>query len=146
MLRSFGVLSLVVLLSAALVAGGFVWSRDQMTADAIIARRTRDQCTMMAVSVGASADGSTMSTHTNDCFDCDFRVALVKGKMHSPGEKRPVAPARFQYPRYIGLDRGETYFPENVIDKQVYPWEPTQAIAYIPEAERTFNYLEGSYA
>lgn len=44
-----------------------------------------------------------MATHTNDCFDCDFRVALVKGKLHAPGEKRPVAPARFQYPRYSML-------------------------------------------
>jgi hypothetical protein len=105
-------------------------------------------------------------------------VALVKGKYHAPGEKRPVAPARFQYPRYsiftsslfsyacyccrhynqcaacgcgllellVGLDRGETYFPENVIDKQVFPWQPTEAIEYIPQVQQTYNFLDGSYA
>lgn len=91
---------MIVAMMAYTSEAGSVWTRDQMTPQSIIHRRTRDQCTMMGVAAKASADGSTMATHTNDCFDCDFRVALVKGKLHAAGSKRGVAPARFQYPRY----------------------------------------------
>jgi len=36
-----------------------------------------DQCTAIAVSKGATSDGSTMTTHTADCFDCDWRINKV---------------------------------------------------------------------
>jgi hypothetical protein len=34
-----------------------------------------DRCTAIAVGRKASKDGSTMTTHTADCADCDWRIA-----------------------------------------------------------------------
>ena len=37
-----------------------------------------DQCTAILVSKEAAADGvGSMTTHTNDCLDCDFRIVKV---------------------------------------------------------------------
>jgi hypothetical protein len=38
----------------------------------------------------ASADGSTMTTHTADCAECDFRLARVPAKDWPEGAMRPV--------------------------------------------------------
>ncbi len=78
----------------------------------------KDKCTSIAVTPGASLDGSAMTTHTNDCADCDFRIGVVPGKVQTRSQ-RPVAPARFAYPRYIGDDRGPTFTADMVTDKQV---------------------------
>lgn len=104
----------------------------------------RDRCTSIGVTAGASLDGSTMTTHTNDCADCDFRIGVVPGGKTKRAQ-RPVAPARFVYPRYIGDDRGPTFLPENVFDKQ-FPWPATKPAGFIPEAEHRYSYVDGSYA
>ncbi len=36
-----------------------------------------DKCTAIAVARGATVDDSTMTTHTMDCFECDWRVNKV---------------------------------------------------------------------
>lgn len=38
----------------------------------------------------ASADGSTMTTHTADCAECDFRLARVPARDWPEGAMRPV--------------------------------------------------------
>jgi hypothetical protein len=42
------------------------------------------------------------------------------------------------YPRYVGYDRGPYYQP---VDGQ----NLSQPLGYIPQAERTFAYLQGTY-
>ena len=37
-----------------------------------------DKCTAIAVDRGGTVDGSTMTTHSADCFDCDWRVNKVR--------------------------------------------------------------------
>src|SRR5690349_1058272 len=39
---------------------------------------SKDKCTAIAVGRGATVDGSTMTTHTADCFECDWRVNKVR--------------------------------------------------------------------
>ena len=46
-------------------------AHNQMTA------APADKCTAIAVTRGATVDGSTMTTHSADCFDCDWRVNKV---------------------------------------------------------------------
>lgn len=84
-----------------------------------------------------------MTTHTNDCADCDFRLGVVPRRKNRDGT-RAVAPARFAYPRYIGDDRGTTFTADYVTDKQ-YPWEATKPAGFIPEVESTLSYVDGSY-
>jgi len=106
-------------------------------------------CTSILVAKGGAAGGATMTSQTNDCFNCDFRISRVPAKTHAPGSLRALWAGREAYPRYIGTDRGETYFPERV-DTSVYPWKAGEGLdhtvmATVPEVEATYAYLDGSY-
>jgi dipeptidase len=104
-----------------------------------------DQCTAILVSAGAAADGvGSMTTHTNDCLDCDFRLAKVPAKDHAPGSMRKIIGGRAQYPRYIGDDRGSVYTKDKIIPG-LYDWDTTEALGEIPEVEHTYAYLDGDY-
>ena len=48
----------------------------------------------------ATIDGSTMTTQTNDCDDCDFRMGLVPRANHTNDDKASIWAAQFSYPRY----------------------------------------------
>jgi hypothetical protein len=41
-----------------------------------------------------------MTTHTNDCSSCDFRIAKVPAQAHEDGAVHDVVLAAFDYPRY----------------------------------------------
>jgi len=142
--RSIGltVLGLLGLLLAVTATAVQPYSQAEIDAADIF---RKDRCTALAVGKKASTDASTMTTHTDDCADCDFRVALIKGKRFARHSKRPVAPVRFAYPRYLGYDRGDVFTPERLTDKQ-FDWKLTQPIGHIPQVEETYTYLDGSYA
>jgi len=104
-----------------------------------------DQCTAILVSAGGAAKGvGSMTTHTNDCLDCDFRLAKVPAKDHAPGSKRKIIGGRAQYPRYIGDDRGSAYTKDKVAPG-LFDWDTTKALGEIPEVNHTFAYLDGDY-
>ena len=48
----------------------------------------------------ATVERTTVTTHTADCKDCDFRLVRVPGASHQEGEKRSVLLDTLQYPRY----------------------------------------------
>lgn len=100
-------------------------------------------CTAIAVDAAASSDGA-MTTHTNDCTDCDFRLSLVPARDWPEGSKRPIMAARFGYPRYIGDLRGDNMKPENV-DRTYFDWKDTPAIGHIPQVSHTYSYIDGVY-
>ncbi len=41
-----------------------------------------------------------MVSYNDDCKDCDFRIASIKGREYNPTEERGIPAARFAYPRY----------------------------------------------
>ncbi|MCJ7644455.1 MAG: C69 family dipeptidase, partial [Candidatus Aminicenantes bacterium] len=47
-------------------------------------------CTSILVGKNASADGSTMTTHTADCGTCDWTWRHVPAANHKPGETRRI--------------------------------------------------------
>ncbi|RLN90012.1 hypothetical protein BBJ28_00006142 [Nothophytophthora sp. Chile5] len=93
----------------------------------------------------ASTTGTPMTTHTNDCSSCDFRIAKVPAQTHEDGAQHDVVLAAFDYPRY-----GNTpafpfeYLPEH-LDTRFYNWTTTPAIGRIPEVPETYAYIEGAY-
>jgi len=94
-------------------------------------------CTTIAVSAKASAHGSTMTTHTNDCATCDTRVAYIYPRDWPEGSTRPIYPAQLNYPRFVG-DRSPTYAP---LPGQVL----TQPMGHIPQVPHTYGYWEAGY-
>jgi len=102
-------------------------------------------CTAIAVGPLATRDGGTINTHSDDCFDCDFRIARVPPAVHQLPSARNVPPMRYTYPRYVGRDRGATFFPE-AVDKSIYNWSESLVVGTIPQVARTYSYIDGSYA
>jgi len=47
-------------------------------------------CTAIIVGRGATVDGSLMTTHNNDCMECDSRLARTDAKVHAPGTMKAV--------------------------------------------------------
>ncbi|KAF0697527.1 Aste57867_11792 [Aphanomyces stellatus] len=104
-----------------------------------------DKCTAILVGAKASTSGSPMTTQTNDCSSCDFRIAKVPQKHHAPGSKRDVVLVSQVYPRYVGTDRGAPeYFKENLL-QGFFNWTTTQPIGQIPQVDTTYGYIEGVY-
>ncbi|KAF0716097.1 Aste57867_3030 [Aphanomyces stellatus] len=104
-----------------------------------------DRCTAILVGAKASTSGAPMTTHTNDCTICDFRIAKVPEKHHAPGSMRDVFLPSGMYPRYVGKDRGAPeYFEEN-LEKGFYNWTNTQPIGQIPQVDTTYGYIDGVY-
>eukprot|EP00164_Ancoracysta_twista_P003856 GFYU01005174.1.p1 GENE.GFYU01005174.1~~GFYU01005174.1.p1 ORF type:complete len:713 (+),score=262.27 GFYU01005174.1:25-2163(+) len=104
-----------------------------------------DRCTSITVGASASVDGSTMTTHTNDCFQCDTRIVNIPAMDHPEGAKRAVYFAEgTEFPRYVGPSdptdpryRGPNYVLEG------YPL--TESIGEIPQVAHTYSYFDGSY-
>ena len=109
-----------------------------------------DQCTAILVSAGAAAKGvGSMTTHTNDCKECDFRLAKVPAMDHPANSTRKIWGGRAAYPRYIGDDRGDVYTAADVLTGDNYfAWDESvsKALGEIPEVAHTYGYLDGDYA
>mmetsp|Transcript_3767 Transcript_3767/g.5048 ORF Transcript_3767/g.5048 Transcript_3767/m.5048 type:complete len:609 (-) Transcript_3767:738-2564(-) len=100
-----------------------------------------DACTMLAAGRGTTSDGSTIVTHADDGGgSSDPRLAYVPARIHEKGSLRPVWPDLEDFPRYVGYDRGSTYFPRGKLLKRM-----TQPIGFIPQVEETYSYMEANY-
>ena len=96
----------------------------------------------------ASVSGGTMTTHTDDCLNCDFRIAKIPAKDHPAGSMRPIYTHRAPYPRFLDSsgNHGATFTPENT-DMDIYPWVEGEGdfapIASIPQVAHTYAYIDG---
>ncbi len=110
-----------------------------------------DRCTTMIVGPKATADGSTMTTHTADCAECDFRLAKVPARDWPKGAQRPVYLFASAYPRRVQVGRSETWEPDNLDDSlpQADAWTRpgfSKVLGHIPQVEHTYALIEGLYA
>lgn len=94
------------------------------------------------------SDGSTITTHNNDCNECDIRVTHVPARNWPKDSKRPVFPERSAYPKYAEEEayniHGPAYLVSN-IDSSIYKWPPMPPFFYIDQVEHTYGYTLGSY-
>ena len=107
-----------------------------------------EACTTTIVTRGASADGVTYVTHSNDAFSSDPNIVYVPAKDHAAGEMRKVYPAAiawdelpeyncFNYPRLVAPERAEAY--------NVPGGKRTKPLGEIPEAAHTYAYIDSDY-
>lgn len=106
--------------------------------------KAKDHCTAIIVGAKISTTGTPMTTHTNDCASCDFRIAKVPAQTHKDGAQHDIVLAASAYPRYVGKARGKVYHSEN-LDTRFYNWTASRSIGTIPEVPQTFAYIEGTY-
>ena len=99
----------------------------------------RDQCTSIVVGRKASKSGFPITSHSNDCADCDIRMAYVPAKNHTAGSMRAINnDIPHLYPRRVEFGRADIYEPK---EGQAFK-EP---IGYIPEVNSTYALWESSY-
>jgi len=101
-------------------------------------------CSSITVGKKASVDGSVMTSYTDDCIDCDFRLGRVPRRRFDKGDKRPVYPVYFTYPRYVGYERGDVFHPSK-LEKGLHGWNLSEPIGFIDQVSHTFSYLDGGY-
>jgi len=107
---------------------------------ALLALSSTDACTMYGVSRTASADGSTMVSHSDDgAGDSDSRLSYVPPARHKAGSMRDIYPTIDEYPKFIGDAFGKTFLP---LPGQAL----TKPIGQIPQVEATHGYYLNGYA
>lgn len=109
-----------------------------------------EACTTTLVTKGASTDGSTFVTHSNDSGDCDPSIVYVPAKNHPKNSMRKVYPsaiARDELPQY------RCYMTPRLVDSKRAPGyigkgadQSMLPIGSIPEVEHTYAYLDSDYA
>lgn len=107
-----------------------------------------DKCTAIAVGRKATVDQSTMTTHTADCSDCDWRVNIVPARDWPEGSMRPIYILTSQYPKQVREDRGYTWSAQNLENlPQRNEWKNSQVeiLGYIPQFSHTYQIFEGLY-
>ncbi|MCR4424867.1 MAG: C69 family dipeptidase [Firmicutes bacterium] len=88
---------------------------------------TANACTSIPVTPGASADGSAMTTHTDDSGTDTFHVTVVPAKDWEPGSMRPVL-KNTDFGPY-----GQKRYPITVVGE-------------IPQVPHTYAYINASYS
>jgi len=122
-----------LLAAAALVGAGlFVFSEKPDPGLETTLDPDREACTVIMVGKNASADGSTMTTHTCDCGTCDWTFGTVPAADHKPGSLRKIYHVN-QYTTWkegtkwpYALTKGDTGFS-------------------IPEVPHTYAYHHGMF-
>ena len=105
-------------------------------------------CTTIAVTKGASVDGSVLVAHSDDGEMMDARIVYVPARNFPPGSIEPIyydtCSLGFKkefgatdYIRYAGIERGPSYVNPDV--PQSVP------IGYIPQVAHTYAYFDCSY-
>lgn len=99
-----------------------------------------DGCTSIIVGKGATVDGSVMTSHSNDCQDCDWRMVYIPAKDHAPGAQRTIYDGSWgQYPRLVDPERAAAYQPGAGITASTI-------VGQIPQVNHTYALWESSYA
>lgn len=93
----------------------------------------------------------SVTTHNNDCQECDIRITHVPARDWPAGSRRPIVDIRAAYPRYIetpgdGEDiHGPDYNPK-LIDNSIYNWTARSPYFHIDQVPHTYAYTLGTYA
>ena len=107
-----------------------------------------EACTTTIVTKGASADGSTYVTHSNDSYSSDPSIVFVPAKDHPAGSMRKVYPSAIAWddlPEYACFSNPRLVAPERAAAYD-YPGKArTKPLGEIPEAAHTYAYIDSDY-
>jgi dipeptidase len=113
-----------------------VWlvpARNKPNPDLTLSADSEANCTVIMVGKKASADGSTMATHTCDCGICDWTWRHVPAADHKPGETRKI----------YHINQYKTWPPEQGLKWDLYQQDFTGL--EIPEVPHTYAYHHGMF-
>lgn len=90
-------------------------------------------CTSILVGKEASADGSTITTHTCDCGVCDWTWRFVPAADHEPGSMRKI----------YHINQYKTWPPSEGLKWEIYKNDFTDL--EIPQVAHTYAFLHGMF-
>lgn len=94
-------------------------------------------CTTVLVTKGATTDGSTLISHSDDNELGDERIVYIPAKDHPPGSKRAIYACGTTYPRLVS---------PNVSGAYKVGGTETKILGYIDEVPHTYAYFDGNYS
>ena len=106
-------------------------------------------CTNILVTPGASADGSSFITHSNDSSHCDPSIVYVPAKDHPAGSLRAVYPSAIaweDFPEFNCQMTPRLNAPERAPGYDYPKQKPTIPLGQIPESSHTYAYIDSDYA
>ena len=120
--------------------GSMALGTTTLLAAAMLCARLARACTTVGVTPGASAQGRTLASQSNDGGAVsDTRLVRVPAMDHAAGSLRPVYGwTGGAFPRYVGPSRGRgNYATPGVPD--------TEPIGHIPQVNHTYAYYDGAF-
>jgi len=94
-------------------------------------------CTTILVTRGATSDGSTFVSHSDDDDLGDQRLVYVPARDHPPGSERMVYECITNFPRLVTDQLGPGYDTPGLPESRV--------LGTIPQVEHTYAYFDGNY-
>jgi dipeptidase len=108
--------------------------------------KNNEGCTTLIVGKKATADGSVMSTHSNDGGGTtDPRLVKVSAQDFPEGSMRPIFASPENYPRYVGYERNVPEYHPDACTSSSTKCAAFSPIGYIPQVNHTFAYYEATY-
>lgn len=108
-----------------------------------------EACTTAIITKGASADGNTYVTHSNDTFSSNPSIVYVPAHNYPKGSLRPVYPSAIaweDYPEFNCYTTPRLVAPERTPSYASTTHKVTLPLGYIPQVEHTYAYLDSDYA
>ncbi len=135
MKRANVTIPLLAILVLAIISAGISVSRFGPPAESgpELADFRLEACTSILVGKDASADGSTMTTHTCDCGTCDWTWRHVPSADHKPGSTRKI----------YHISQYKTWPPSEGLKWDLVKKDFTGL--EIPEVARTYAYHHGMF-
>ena len=99
----------------------------------------------------------SVTTHNNDCQECDIRLTLVPARDWPANARRPVYDIREAYPRYVealGPSDGGSWMWDNIhgpdyllekVDRSIHNWNVSIPMGFIDQVPHTYAYVLGGY-
>jgi len=126
-----------------------LYDQEVLEEEKLLPKDLKEKCTAIGVGPLAMADGSTVTTHNNDCQECDIRLTHVPARDWPVGSKRPIYGIRNAYPRYVESVEENIHGPdylEEGVDQSIFNWTLSSPIMYIDQVSHTYGYTLGAYA
>lgn len=133
MLSKKTLLFFVVLITAFSLVGAFVIQSPDCENENLNGSEYWEGCTSILVGKKASADGSTMTTHTCDCGMCDWTFRFVPAADHEEGDVRKI----------YHINQYRTWPPEQGLKWEKYKDDYTGLD--IPQVPHTYAYIHGMF-
>jgi dipeptidase len=89
-----------------------------------------------------------ITTHNDDCRECDFRISKVPAADWPAGSLRQINAVHDSYPKYMETADSNPHGPEYLadrVDTTFYNWTTPKPTFFLEQVPHTYGYTMGTY-